>query len=306
MNIRFLFALVVILISASNGFSQDSFGPGSRWVYDFDSGFFHGINIIEFQKTETISDLEFNKFDKTQTRAGFNTDTTQTLLAPIYFRNQDQLILVSFDGAMTDTLFNFKADEGDVWVLTHPDTEITIRLEVVDTFRIHKNEVEIVGQLLSYQYSTGRRFVDTVLNYVGNIFGYVDPFEFILGGVENVEGGDLRCFYHPSLGLHEFNGDRVFSYDYECDGIITSTYADHAGSQGRTIISTFTLGGKLHLNCQSCIDREYRIFDVSGRTIKRGSLVEGVNEIDLLSTKRGIYFLKVQGRKPGKFNHYSN
>lgn len=304
MYFKFILSAVIVLFYISNSFSQNSFGPDSRWVYDFDSGFYFGINVIEFNKIELIDGLEFNKFDKNQTRTGFNIDTTQISLNPIYFRNQDDIILVSFDGVTSDTMFNFNANIGDSWVLTHPDTEITIRLEVMDTFQRHLNDVEVSSQLLSYQYSTGLVILDTIQNYVGNTLGYIDPFNFALSGVENMEGSVLRCLFHPEVGLEEFNSDIIFSYSYDCNKITTSTYDND--NVEFIYAPTISSGDNLILNCQNCRDKSFIIFNIIGNVLKKGFLVEGLNEIELNFTTNGFYFIKIEKTKVHKFIHYSN
>lgn len=289
------------LLIVSSCFCQGSFGPSSRWVYDYDNSVFNGITQVQFEETVDINGFSFNKFQKEVTQARFGFDTIQRMRSPIYFLNQDDIILVSFEGTQVDTMFNFNAAVGDQWELAHPNTSEVIVLEVLDVFDKRINDVNLVGQLLSYSYSdSGRRFIDTVLNYVGNTFGYIDPFEFILSSPDSNEGGDLRCFDHPNIGVASFNVERDFTFDFVCEELTSTSTIGTDTRIGRLEIKSLTLNGLLELECSTCQQEKFVVYDVFGRIIKNGFLMRGYNQIWLGEKPSGFFLLHVNGRKPVK------
>ncbi|MBC6992757.1 hypothetical protein QWY85_15140 [Neolewinella lacunae] len=306
MNLRLQLSTLLLLLATATVFGQDSFGPGSRWVYDHYGGFYEGINIVEFEGLTKVGELEFNKFKISQTITRFNEDTIRRERPPIYFKNQDNLILVSFDGMVADTLFDFNAGPGDNWLLSYPNTDVTIRLEVLDTFRHYLNELEVAAQILSYEYSDRGTIIDTVMNYIGNTLGYIDPFELVFSDVETVEGGPPRCLYHPAIGLKEFNDYLIFGYRYDCENILTSTRGIGDVHLDPVDVTAFTAGGVLRVTCENCVNRQYRVFDVTGRMVKSGSLARGTTELGLQGATSGLYFLHIEGHRAHKFIHHAN
>ncbi|MEM1359363.1 MAG: hypothetical protein AAGF89_14245, partial [Bacteroidota bacterium] len=118
---------------------------------------------------------------------------------------------------------------------------------------------------------------------------------------EEIQGGDLRCFYHPDIGFSTFNKGRDFDFDFSCDGPVIASVAKDILVEERLAIPSFITGQSLSFECLDCFNKTYVVFSITGQMVTKGSLMPGLNTIRFRNLQKGLYLLQIDGGLPYKF-----
>jgi len=283
----------VLIVSGKYCFSQNFGSQDTRWTFDY---LLHGITEVFYEKDTVMFDRDFRKFIKRNTNINFG-DTIVQDLDPVFFSDNEGVITYTKDLIYFDTLFNFKAKEGDTWTI-YKDAlkEDSIKVEVLNLFDTEINNINLLSQSLSYtRFTNGEQstFVDTIYEDIGAKYLYILPFE-----AERVypEGGLIRCFVNDRLGIVDL--DNAYSYnfylysdfEYQCNDTVTtiSTENETDFSFGPNPVSDVVYLWNIPRECKFV-----KLYNLKGNIVKNEKVRNINQEVRLSGLVPGIYFISI-------------
>lgn len=291
--------VLLFVINSGISFGQDFTGPDSKWIFNSEP---NGIIEISYEKDTILNEETFSKYIKTINRL-VDQDTVLFEIGSIYMRDDSGIVKYSNDGIYIDTLFNFISEIGDKWKIFEDSTLVdSIEIEVLDVFMTTINNIELKSQSLLYRRFVGdneRTFVDTIYEYIGAKYVYLEPFDLEEG---SPEGGVLRCFTNDLIGTVDPNNrftlgaDLYSMFEYEC-GETSSLNLDESTEvliYPNPAHSTLTIELKSHLN--SFI----QVIDIRGKVCLEKNISQ-YSSIDISVLDSGIYYLRINGTNTFKF-----
>ncbi|MEP7196520.1 MAG: hypothetical protein ABI851_08370 [Saprospiraceae bacterium] len=285
----------LIFISAINCYTQEFGTLNSEWIYDYNGFWAQGVTIIRFEKDTILSGVLTQVYTKRAIRRiSHSADTTSFNLTPIYIRSKDGIILISVKGEVFDTLINYKAEIGRSWNINkrYNDNSIasSIKITILDTFRTNFSGVNVFTQSARYTWPQFLDYVDTVYEYMGSRFHYINPFDELEVAVDGGEGGEIRCFRNDKIGLVSFRDLRFGSnYPYDCQNLSANGDFTH-GNIGMPLSVTYQ-NFILHIENSSSETYRLNISDINGRLKMTDYIYPGLNTYELLNMPNGIYIL---------------
>ena len=287
------------VLSFNLSFGQGFAGEDSEWIFNSEP---NGIIQIDYEKDTIINDEIFGKYLKTITRL-IDQDTVRFEIGSIYLTDNNGIVKYSNDGFYIDTLFNFIAEPGDKWKIYEDSTLVdSIEIEVLDIFSSTINNVEIKTQSLLYKRIVGgneRTFVDTIYEFIGAKYLYLDPFDVEEG---SPEGGVLRCFTNEILGNVQLDNrftlgvDLYSMFDYECKKTTSLNFNDEFEISFYPNPSHSVLNIELPFPLKSNI----QIIDIAGNVHLENNISESAS-IDISHLTNGMYFLLINRTDTFKF-----
>lgn len=293
------FTLLLFIVNMAPCFGQGFAESDSKWVFNNEPP---GILEINYEKDTVLQGKTFSEYLRTIIRLS-DQDTFFFEIGSIYLHDDGGIVEYSRDGLYVDTLFNFTAGVGDQWKIFQDSTLTdSIDIEVLDVFTTTKNNIDLISQSVLYTRYVGnneRSFVDTVYEYLGAKYVYLDPFDVEEG---SPEGGILRCFTNDLLG--DVDPDNRFTlgvdlysiYDYNCG---ETTSLDFITEEN---ILCYPNPAHSVINIEHQFDSNalMQIIDINGRICLEQRIPE-VTTIDISRLNTGVYYLLLDGSISSKF-----
>ena len=209
----------------------------------------------------------------------------------------DSGIVWMFDSQLNafDTLYNFSASPGDSWQLIHlPEPAFMdphFFLTILDTGHINMDGSSL--RWLSVQYDFGELwsdqiFIDTLIERIGSIDGYMLPYSLPNGATDGGEGGPLRCYSDNEIS---YQSPSVQTCDLPLGGTERATQLSlniypNPGTDRLTI--RLPVGEKL---------QRVMVRDALGRIcLHEATPVENEVVLDTEHLPRGCYSIEVRSR----------
>ena len=295
--------IIILFFVISNIYGQYFGSSDSEWVYDY-SGFPNiGITNIKFRKDTIIENRLTQLFDKQVYRVNRDNDSLFFNSAPICFYVENGVVEFSMDKLNFDTLYNFKARIGQSWMIYRHDRprSDSIKVTILDTFRTMISNRNILTQQVewTFHYAFGSStFIDTAYEYIGTRWIYINPFDEKDRGIDDGEGGMLRCFKNNKLGVVEFYSEYQSDYEYDCDDLTSITTAQ--GNETLYTLSPNPVVDELIVKSEYSDRATLTIVDIMGRVVRLADILQGTNTMDVSGIPSGYYIVVINGTRVGK------
>lgn len=294
--------LILFTQFGSNLFGQAFGGKNARWVFDYRGGATNGITIINYIKDTVIGQRIVSIYMKRGIRK-FNNDTINVALEPIYLHAKNGIIEFSMNARNFDTLYNYKAEIGQSWIIYRHDPYISdsIKVTILDTFRTIISNQNIFTQQIEWTdyYSFGTQtFVDTVYDHIGALWTYMFPFDGKDVAIDGGEGGVIRCFKNDFLGVVEFHSKYIKYFNYDCDNL-TSVSTPKTGEKFFSV-SPNPVINELYVESEHPDIAPLKIVDITGHVLFTADILPGMNTLDVKWMPSGYYMVIIDGKMVGK------
>ena len=263
------------------------------WIYHYAGGFREGVIRIMYESDTLLDNNAFKKFNRNFTvLEGISGDTVQGDDLPIYLRQVDDIVYASFDGVSSDTLYNYGALPGDTWTFSILGNDLINRLEylVQDIFFYNTGDLILKAQVVKFNFLglDSITYSDTIIENIGFLNNYIDPFEFFnSNGTESEIGSNIRC-YSDATQVVEFHSDKIYAYSYDC-GDILSRVVENTTIEYLTVIGN-PFYSEIIIDNSSNKSETIDFFSISGTLINKFAVPNGRSTYNTASWPVGIYF----------------
>lgn len=129
-----------------------------------------------------------------------------------------------------------------------------------------------------------------MVEHVGAIQVYFDPFEFLVPTVEGEKGGVLRCFQNESFAIPFNQGDPQI-YAVACELVLTSLMEPNPEYEALLRIIGNPVRDKLLVHSENTSPVKVSVFSSLGKPVTSLQLVNGDNLIDCSAWPPGVYLI---------------
>lgn len=269
----------------------------TSWTYNYEGGFSYGVVQLQYVEDTIIQNSVFSKFDRCYTSVVSGNDTLRGKDAPMFLREDESVLYVSYNGVTADTLHYFAGVPDDSWVYDFTNSageQLFLQATVLDTFTRQYGGRLFSGQLVEYDYLNGLRpFTDTVIAGVGTLEVYIDPFEFLIPTVEGERGGVLRCFSDASIAI-PFNNDEVQIYAVDCLPETTNATQAYIGNEASIKLVGNPVQNELLISCPFTNPINAVIYAANGAVVDKFQLFYGENLYDCTQWLPGLYMIATE------------
>ena len=265
---------------------------GAEWYYEI----MHDDGSITYQHLQCTGDtIMANKRPKVIVRSnthyyrGENTEVTHEYVYEengiVYWWNEE---LQDFT-----ILYDFSAEVGDEWVIRVGSENIVSKVYEVET-----QMIEGIPYKRMTIGDSNNIFSGTIISTIGHTTSFFPERLMNRGKGYRVEG--MRCYW--------VDGELVFKYgDRDCDEVYQKLHngIDEPGENGPSTGSgTFMVypnpaNGILFVETRHGTslpaENQYRITNLMGQTLLQGTIIDGIQQINIESLPAGMYFITCAG-----------
>ena len=299
---KVLFFIVISLWTLTHISGQEFGSPDSEWVYNYTGGS-QGVTKVIYSRDTLIGRRLVHVFKKEAYRYSTRRDSFVYFPEPIYIYSKDGIVEFSTDKINFDTLHNFKAKIGQSWMIYRHDRLLSdsMKLTILDTFRILISNNYMLAQKVEYTFLNppgSGSFIDTVFEYIGSRWIYINPFDENDRARDDGEGGFLRCFKNDDLGVVEFYSKYQSEYEYNCDNL-TSISTPKTGEKFFSV-SPNPVINELYVESKHPDISSLKIVDIIGHVLHTADILPGRNTLDMSWMPSGYYMIVINGEMVGK------
>ncbi len=311
MKYNFTLSLILVLVSMSTyltGQEVASTWPdskqgnewaaiGSKWYYHYAYFMSNGFTAIESVGDTLIGSKTCRKLVKTRYRYEDLLDSVFAELLGVEYTCQEGEKVNIYRKGIFYTLYDFSAQIGDTWIVpysweTECDTTGIVKVvgkgnELIDG--ISYGYIEVVaendqGWGWGFSPSYGERIYERI-----GCMSYLLPYANCMFDM-GYEGGPIRCFYSPEVGLLHFDGNT------DCEKIYTSL-AENRLSSVMFRLSPNPAASNVKITLNDTDNYRVRIFTINGLLVKSLEFFGHETTLDVSLLPRGCYQLQVQNNK---------
>jgi hypothetical protein len=201
--------LWLLILCATNAYTQSWFPGGAQWHHEYFNGAFIGYIHMEADGDTLIAGQQAQVLRRTVVAASFDGGPlTVWHFVPLAAIEESGLVRVWVPSELAfDTLWNMNAAPGDQWnlaAMTEPtvcDPESFV--SVVDTGHIFLSGTDLRWLAVDLHYFlSGTEWNverDTIIERIGSTLLYFTPHDFCNGQLDGADGGALRCYSDTEL-----------------------------------------------------------------------------------------------------------
>ncbi len=297
---KVLFALLIAAAGATKAQIHEFAPIGAEWHYDYSEIMVQGFVKICAVKDTVIGDLHCTKLQKERHGYGYSSGPFHSIFGYEYVTQIGDSVMMYRNGNF-HKLFDFSSSIGDTWAVVGEEDVCeesfgTVHVVGKGTETINGIDLRyilVVDDVHSY-WGYGHTMYDSppvspndtvkIIEHIGPIGSYLLPRQRCL--LDNMEGGDLRCYSDDNLGYLNYNPERF------CDYINEEYQA----------IEEMSLGNELQVFPNPCNNfltvvlpkkDQYvvAIYDNFGKIVARRNIHENLIELGLTGFSPGFYYL---------------
>ena len=288
-----LFLFVALLIQTTK--AQTWCPPGAQWHYrvsvPFHYHFQDGYIQLNYAGTLTLGGQNCTQLSGTYYGVRAWVGTFGGTVIPNYVNvatYESNKVIYAYNQSTSsfDTLVNFNATIGDVWLGYREGSGCEFPpplVSVLDTSHVIINGQTLKTVSVSITYSTSGSVSSLIIEKIGPIHEFMIPHENC--HMHGLYYGDFVCYSDPNFQLYKKPG-YVFPCDFNTVGNEESNTKD-----SRFNIFPNPVEDKLRLEYyQEGRDMSYVLVDVFGK-VQLNKKLNGPESLDLKDLKEGVYFL---------------